>query len=344
MARTIGWENEDVKAGFGGPNKESQYRAEKGTRHVVRLVGMPQEYRTHKIDDVLEKNEKGEQKAFNVNCAKKWDEKAKSEDSDDLGAWVGECQACDQEYDVAMRYVCGMILLAEQKGKAPKATVLPPESSPRFWDFAATTYERIRTLVGELRQAEPPRKLHEVDVVITCEDSLYQKINLNVSQAKPLCSPAHVAAYKEVGTKLIAECSKESKNSDLQRRLKKKAKGHGGAEAGAEAAPTDEELNLDDLDAAVAAEETPPPAPKVTKKATTTKAPATKAPAATAKATPKVTPKVTPKATAKAPAEEEPAAEEEEAPAEEATDDTPTESTGDGDMESLLGELDGLEG
>ncbi len=214
MPRKIGWEDDTVRAGFGGPNKELQFRGEKGTKHIIRVVGEAQEYRVHKIDDVLMPGDDGEPRSFNLNCAKEWDDAASD--------WGGECLACEKDYDIAVRYVTGIVLLGIQKGKAPKPTLQEPTACAMFWDFGADKYTKLYEIGQELKRATPAKKLSQVELVITCEDTGFQKLNIGVSQGAALTTKDHLACYKEQGTKLVEECCAPPKPDDMKRRLKKK--------------------------------------------------------------------------------------------------------------------------
>lgn len=310
MVKKIGWEDETVTGGFQKKNKEQQFRGQKGTKHVIRIPGEVVEYRVHKVEDVAEPKENGEPQAFNLNCAKVWDETAEE--------WAGDCLACERDYPISARYVCGLVLVGVQKGKNPNVQKIDAPNSVMFWDFAGTTYRKISDLVLELKRAVPPKPLKSVELVVTCEDDNFQKVNIGISQGAPLTTKDHIAAFKDEAPKLVEECAAAPKPDDMKRELKPRGKAAAATRKAAEEPAEDlAEGDPDDLgleDDAPPAKPAKRPAAAVAKKPA---APAGKKAAAPAKKAAK-------------PVEPEP---EEEAEAEE---------EGAENIEDLLGELDGV--
>lgn len=217
MVRKVGWEDESITGGFGGPNKERKYAGKKGEKHIIRCLTDCLEYRVHAINDVLEPKEDGEERVFNMICSKEWDDEAED--------WTGECLACDGDYEISEKYICGILLLGVKKGTKGSVQRIDPENSVHYWPFGADKYRKLSNIAMELKEADPPKKLSQVELVISCEDDTFQKLDINVSQAKALTTKAHVAAFKEEGEELVSEASTGPKLSDQKRRLKKKRRG-----------------------------------------------------------------------------------------------------------------------
>jgi hypothetical protein len=216
--RSIGWKDPDISGGGNRRNRERQYRGKKGERHYIRIVTECEEYQVHSVDDVLDPRDDGEPRIFNMNCSKHWDDEA-----DD---YVGECLACERDYDINTRYICGILLLAVKKGTKGKAQTLDPENAPHYWDFGADKYRKISNHAIELADADPPKPIQKVEFVVTCEDEGFQKLDINVSQSKQLTTRDHMEEWAEQGPSLVDGASgalslKEQKRSLTKRKKKK---------------------------------------------------------------------------------------------------------------------------
>lgn len=217
--RKLKWD--DPKAGGGyKKDKSRQYRGKSGEKHFLRIMTEPDEYIVHKVDDVLEPDEHGEPRAFNAICRKEWD--------DDAEDWAGECEACDRGYETFSRFICGVLFLgtkpAKGKGKIAK---IDPEASPRYWDFGRDKFNSIAAVYSDLQDADPPQKLNQVEVTVTCDsarDEEYQDLKINTSSAATLTGKPHLLAWKAQGDKLIDEATKADSESEMKRSLARKKK------------------------------------------------------------------------------------------------------------------------
>lgn len=260
MGRKIGWEDESVTGSF-RQDRERQYRGKEGEKHVVRAVGECIEYRQHFVDDVLDPAKDGTPKGFSMNCAREY--------NDDNGEWEGDCLGCDREYELSTRYCTGLLHLATYKGRSRTPQKIEPENAVHWWDFGGDKYRKLSDLALELSRAENPKKLHQVEIVITCEPGGegYQKLNINLSQAKALTTRGHIEEYQETGPKMVAEAVKAPNASEQKRRLKKKRRKRGGDDdaparrssststgkpAADDGDPADEQPETEDLDALLA--------------------------------------------------------------------------------------------
>ena len=214
MARKIGWEDESITGTFNDDDKK--YRGVKGETHVIRVMQECVEFRIHFVDDVLDPSKDGEPRGFNKNCSREW-----SEADED---YVGDCDGCDREYDISSKFAAGILHLGTYKGRSKTVQKVDPENGVRWWPFGGDKYRKLSDLSLELSRAEKPKKLHQVELVIKCEDEAFQKLNVNVSQAKALTTKAHVAEWKATGEKLVDEMIAGTTAKDWTRTLKRKKK------------------------------------------------------------------------------------------------------------------------
>ena len=235
----IGWEDETVKGGFGGPNEERKFRGEKGTKKIVRFTTSCFRYRVHSINDVRPPHPKtGEEQGFGMNCSKEWSDKNEE--------WEGDCEPCERDYDLKDRFICGLILVGIQKGRG-KVQKIDPENSPMFWDFAGTMYEVVRDKQAELKQAKKPQKITQVEYIVTCDDDQWQKIRLDKSDREVYTTREHVRAWKEQGDQLIADAT-EGLDVKTQKRKLKKKKASAGKDGGGRRRSSKEEDPPESLD------------------------------------------------------------------------------------------------
>lgn len=218
MPRKVGWKDQSIKSGFGRGSDDKKFKGINGIKHLIRIVTDCMEMRVHGIDDVLEPREDGEPRVFNMNCAMTW-----SDDEDD---WVGECLACDRGYDVNVKYVCGIIVLAEIKGQ--KIQKIDPENCVYWWPFGADKYRKLSDIALDLETAAEleggeAKTLDKIDIMVTCEDENWQRLDLKHFQGKKsLLKKAHVDQWKEEGPDLLKEAMKGDKPKVQERQLKKK--------------------------------------------------------------------------------------------------------------------------
>lgn len=275
MPKTVGFKDKTVTSGF-DDDKENQYRAKQGRTDIVRFMTEPVEYLVHKINDVLDPDEDGEERAFSLKCAQDWDE---AEDD-----WVGDCEACEQEYDRQSRYAVGMLVVA-RKSKSGKTIKVDANESVKYWDYAATTYSRMETLTESVE--EGGKEIRKVEVKITCEDTGWQKVNLTRYEGKQCTKREHVTAWKEEGPEILEKATTPSDNASIKRRLKKKKKTRDDYEE--EPEEEEEDLGLEEDEEEEEEEEERPKRKKKASKKTSKKA--TKKKATKKKATKKKTKK-----------------------------------------------------
>lgn len=288
--RKVGWNDESVSSGF-SDHKDQQYKGEKGVKHILRICTECEEYRVHEVDDVF-KNNDGEYITFNIVCGKHWDEEAED--------WAGDCLACDKEYDAKTKFIAGVLMVGVIKGKSEKPAAVEPHQSVFYWAFGNDKYEQLRDLYFGLKQAEEPKRLKDVELMVTCgkaKDAVqFQKLNITIWQGKTMTTKAHKKAAIEGMRALMDAASAPTKPAEMKRRLKKKR----------EAEPDDDEEE----------EEEEEDRPKRTKKKTSKK-------------------KTKKKTRRKKEPDPEPEDEEEEEEEEEEED----EGTGDPEMDALMDEI-----
>jgi len=216
VPRKIGWEDESITGRFRDKDDVQKFRGAKGVTFVIRVMTDCEEYRVHAIDDILDPGKDGEPRVFNMLCSKTWDD-----ENDD---WDGDCVGCDREYDVATKYIAGVLVVGQYKGRAKKVQKNDAENAPHFWDFGGDKYRKLSDIALELSRAEKPKKLQGVELTVKCEDEHYQKLNINVSQAARLTTKEHVTVWKEEGQKLIDDAIKAPSLAEQKRTLKKRKK------------------------------------------------------------------------------------------------------------------------
>ena len=212
--RKVGWKDTSIRSGFGGPNRERRYRGVKGEKHYIRIMTECEEYNVHAVNDVLEPNDDGTERVFNIVCSKQWD--------DDAEEYVGSCLACERDYDISTRYICGIVLLGVKKGTKGKVQLIDPENSPHYWDFGADKYRKLSNHAIELAEADPPKSLTSVEFAVTCEDNNFQKLDIAVSQGKRMTTKEHVSEWKEQGDELIEGAAGPLPEKEQRRALKKR--------------------------------------------------------------------------------------------------------------------------
>lgn len=227
MPRKVGWEDESITGGFGNDD-EDKYKGVKGETHVIRVMVACEEYRVHAVDDVLEPDKDGEPRVFNANCSKEWEDA--SED------WDGDCTGCDdRDYDVAGKFITGILLLAIFKGRSKTPMKIDPENSVKFWPFGADKYRKLSDIALELTRAEEPKKIHQVELVVKVDKSdqaeLFQKLNINISQQKRYTTAKHIAEFKARGPDMVSGHVKGPSVREWKRILKKRRgkRGKGGS-------------------------------------------------------------------------------------------------------------------
>lgn len=212
--KAVGWQDESVQSGFSDrKDKERQYRAKKGRTDYMRVMSSAEEYRTHSVPDVAF-NKEGEAVTFNIICSKEWDDKKED--------YVGECLSCDKDYEVSERFICGVIFLGSKKGKRGSINENSADNAPYYWDFGNDKYVKLREMAMRQAEAEPPKKLSQVELVVTCTDDGFQKIEISKYEGKRLTTKDHIAEYKEQGEDLIDEAVKPPSVAEQKRRLKSK--------------------------------------------------------------------------------------------------------------------------
>lgn len=218
MGRKIGWEDQKIKGGRGGgPDKERRFRGVKGTTFIIRVLTECEEFRKHFVDDVLEPDEKtGEPRGFNMNCGKTWD--------DDEQDYTGDCLGCERDYNLSTSYIAGILVLGLYKGRSTRPQRMDPENAVHWWDFGPDKYRQISDIVLELQRAEKPKKLSQVELTVKCEDETYQKLNISISQAKPIMNKKNAKDYlecwKEEGPPMIEEATVAPSLEEQKRQLK----------------------------------------------------------------------------------------------------------------------------
>ena len=213
--KRIGWEDESIVGGFRN-ERERQFRAKKGKTFVIRVMEDAFSFRQHKINDILEPDKDGEERAFNMNCSKDWDDEAED--------WTGDCEGCEREYDVVERFIAGILVLGYYSGRSDKFKAVDADESPHYWDFGRTQYRKISDLALSMQRGKKKRALKTVELLVTCEDENFQKINLNKADPddERRTTREHVEAWKEQGDDLLDLATEAPKKSEWQRRLKKK--------------------------------------------------------------------------------------------------------------------------
>lgn len=218
MPRTMGWKNRSVTTKRPGPDKEKQFKARRGEKYIIRVMTGCDQFRTHAVDDVLDPKENGEPSIFNMNCSKTWDD-----DSED---WVGSCLGCDREYKTNDQYVCGILLLGEIRGNSRRVQPVDPDKAPRWWRFGPSKYCILRDIALELEEAETPRTLTQIELVLTCEDKhdaeQFQKIGIQKSERKALTTKEYLSAWKDLGSELCATVTAIPTADEQARQLKKR--------------------------------------------------------------------------------------------------------------------------
>lgn len=217
--KKVGWGDESVTSGYDDSLRENRFRGTRGTKYLIRVLTDAMEYRVHTIDDVLDADEEtGEARCFNMNCSLDWDE-----DKED---WVGKCIPCEEEYDANSRFVCGLVLLATQKGRG-KWQSIDPENSVMYWDFGRDKYVQLRDIELELQRAKTKKKgLKHVELVVTCgnkrDDETFQKLRIQISQDEPAMTRDYLEAFKAEGLSLVERASAGDDPKVQARKLKKK--------------------------------------------------------------------------------------------------------------------------
>lgn len=135
-----------MKQKAGGANL-NKYKAQVGVKDVLRLVdSAPFLIRSHYVEDL--------NRGFT--CSKEWDE--------DKGAYVGPCPLCEEGHKSQERFAVKVIHIIRDREAVNKF---------RLWQFGLDKYQMLSDI-----EDESDKPLNDQDIVITCSDDKYQKLNI----------------------------------------------------------------------------------------------------------------------------------------------------------------------
>jgi len=215
VVKKVGWEDESITGSWNDEN-ERRFRGKKGTTFVIRVMTECDSFRRHEVDDVLDVGKDGEPRVFSMNCSREWDEDAQD--------YVGDCRGCDREYTLKDRYVAGILVVGKYVGRSEKVKRIDPDDAPHHWDFGGDKYRKLSDIALNLKRGKKKRRLVQVELVVSCEDESFQKLNILKADAdhEQLTTKAHIAAWKEQGADLVALSCSPTPAKEWARRLKKK--------------------------------------------------------------------------------------------------------------------------
>jgi len=214
--RKVGWGDDSVGTTDWKKNRERQFRGKRGEKRFIRVMGDPEVFRDHKVDDVRPEKD-GEPQAFNMQCAKTWDEEEEE--------WTGDCLGCDKDYEVKDKFIVAILFLATKIGKK-KPKPKDPDEAVFYWDFGNDKYQRLSEIVDDLSGKKKPKKLHQVELQVSCtteRDEKFQDLTIEISGQDPFMKEdvkGYMAAFKEEAGNLVDEAAKEPTIAEQKRRLK----------------------------------------------------------------------------------------------------------------------------
>jgi len=139
-------DDKKMKQKAGGSNI-NKFKAQVGVKDVIRLVdSAPYLIRSHYVEDL--------NRGFT--CSKEWDEEKE--------AYVGACPLCEEGHRAQERFAVKVIHIIRGQEAVKKF---------RLWQFGLDKYHMLSD-IGD----ESDKPLNELDLVVTCSDEKYQKLNI----------------------------------------------------------------------------------------------------------------------------------------------------------------------
>lgn len=207
--------------GIGTDRSSNKFKAKAGVQYVCKPVMPFAAYLSHKVEHPTKRKPNGEPVGFSIICGKEWVPESADDPNNGLGAWEGECLACDQGHQVEERYAMGWLILAEKHERTNWSQV-SAEHCVQILDFPDGRARDLKKL--DEQEGLNGGGLGGVEILVQLDNKpdaeMFNKWTPIVSKHPTQLTQEHLDAWDARGPQMLEDHVRAPSMAEQMRRLK----------------------------------------------------------------------------------------------------------------------------